>query len=76
MSTCYVNYVRTDVTIPFVFYLIVSVIIKWSLSLISILLINDVLYSHLQRHYDKDAGRISLEKYSPLTLLQGFERVV
>ena len=44
-----------------------------------------VLYSHLQRHndkdagrktHDKDAGRTSLEKYSPLTLLQGFERVV
>ena len=26
--------------------------------------------------HDKDAGRTSLEKYSPLTLLQGFERVV
>ena len=44
-----------------------------------------VLYSHLQRHndkdagrkmHDKDAGRTSLEKYSPFTLLQGFERVV
>ena len=44
-----------------------------------------MLYSHLQRHndkdagrktHDKDAGRTSLEKYSPLTLLQGFERVV
>ena len=44
-----------------------------------------LLYSHLQQHndkdagrktHDKDAGRTSLEKYSPLTLLQGFERVV
>ena len=35
-----------------------------------------VLYSYLQQHNDKDAGRTSLEKYSPLTLLQGFERVV
>ena len=44
-----------------------------------------MLYSHLQRHndkdagrktHDKDAGRTSLEKYSPLTLLQGFDRVV
>ena len=34
-----------------------------------------MLYSHLQRHNDKDAGRTSLEKYSPLTLLQGFERL-
>ena len=39
-----------------------------------------MLYSHLQRHndkdagrktHDKDAGRTSLEKYSPLTLLKG-----
>ena len=44
-----------------------------------------MLCSHLQRHndkdagrktHDKDAGRTSLEKYSPLTLLQGFERVI
>ena len=44
-----------------------------------------MLYSHLQRHnhkdagrktHYKDAGRTSLEKYSPLTLLQGFEKVV
>ena len=35
-----------------------------------------MLYSHLQRHNDKDAGRTSLQKYSPLTLLQGFERVI
>ena len=34
-----------------------------------------MLYSHLQRHNDKDAGRTSFEKYSPLTLLQGFERL-
>ena len=40
-----------------------------------------LLYSHLQRHndkdagrktYDKDAGRTSLEKYSPLTLFVRF----
>ena len=29
-----------------------------------------------RKTHDKDAGRTSLEKYSPLTLLQGFERVV
>ena len=44
-----------------------------------------LLYSHLLQHNDKDAGRIkmqegrhkktSLEKYSPVTLLQGFERL-
>ena len=43
-----------------------------------------MLYSHLQRHNDKDAGRkthnkdagrTSFQKYSPLTLLQGFERL-
>ena len=28
-----------------------------------------------QQHNDKDAGRTSLEKYSPLTLLQGFEKL-
>ena len=42
-----------------------------------------MLYSHLQRQndknagrktHDKDAGRTSLEKYSPLTLLQGFRK--
>ena len=44
-----------------------------------------LLYSHLQQHndkhagrkaHDKDAGRTSLEKYKPLNLLQGFERVI
>ena len=44
-----------------------------------------MLYSHLQRHnnkdagrktHDKDAGRTSLTIFLPLTLLQGFERVV
>ena len=48
--------------------------VKWSKLL---------LYSHPQWHNDKDAGRkthdkdaerTSLEKYSPLTLLQGFEK--